>query len=81
LSRVDADWMVMTKIPERVTDVLREDFLKKLAMRDLYEIIRMFDGQPDGSTIELGEEGLLYTREEIGGEIYRRGRIVPPKGE
>jgi hypothetical protein len=34
----------ITQPPQRITDVLREDFLKKLATRDLYEIIRMFDG-------------------------------------
>jgi hypothetical protein len=33
--------MAKAKAPKKV---LREDFLKNLATRDLYEIIRMFDG-------------------------------------
>jgi hypothetical protein len=32
--------MAKAKAPKRVTDVSREDFLKQLATRDLYEIIR-----------------------------------------
>jgi hypothetical protein len=36
------DWVAKAKAPKRVTPVLRDDFLKKLATRDLYEIIRMF---------------------------------------
>jgi hypothetical protein len=68
--------MVMAKAPKRVADVLREDFLKKLATRDLYEIIRMFDGQPDGSQIELSDDKFVFNRDEIGAELYRRRGLV-----
>jgi hypothetical protein len=68
--------MAKAKAPKRVTDVSREEFLKQLATRDLYEIIRMFDGQPDGSQIELSDDKSIFNRDEIGAELYRRGRIA-----
>lgn len=53
----------------------RKQLIAKMVDRDLYTALRMFDGQPAGSEIEL--EKHKFTREQIGAALYRRGRIVP----
>jgi hypothetical protein len=48
--------MEKAKARKRIARVLREDFLKNLPTRDLYEIIRMFYGHSDEAAIELSDD-------------------------
>jgi hypothetical protein len=72
------DSMVMAKAKAPKRPVLREDFLKKLDARDLYEIIRMFDGQPDGSAIELSDDkSVIFRKRSRNFSISKPSSLMP----